>query len=121
MAPKWAGHYENLPLNHDLQNTWKNFFWKIFVEGEESGIKADTKEVSQRMKHMKVGGKKVFDKSQWLSQQQVKSYFSRLTSLLKSGKLRNNVDEAEEGDVEMLEEAVSRQQLQDYVRENVDL
>lgn len=100
----------------------KEFLLKIFLEGEKSRKKADPKEVSTRIKHMKRKGKKVFDKSQWLSAQQVKSYFSRLSVLQRSGKLKDHQgDEDEDQEIDMLEDAIGRQNLMDCVREEVEI
>jgi len=97
----------------------KEFLLKTFLDGEKTGIKANAKDVSQRIKSMKKDGKKMFEKSEWLSTQQVKSYFSRLTALLRRGKLANHEDE-DDGDIEVFEEAMIRQKLHDCVRENVE-
>jgi hypothetical protein len=64
------------------------------------------------------GQKKVFDKSEWLSTQQVKSYFSRLSVQQRKGSLKQ--DEEEE-DIEMMEEAIRRHSLFASIREELEL
>ena len=66
----------------------KDLLLKIFNDGEESGAKADPKEVTARIRNIRRGKKKILDRSEWLSVQQVKSYFSRLSVLQKRGKLK---------------------------------
>ena len=102
----------------------KNLLVKIFIDGEESGIKADPKEVANRIRILRHGKKKVFDRSEWLSVQQIKSYFSRLSVLQKRGKLKlteYGQEEEENEEVKMMEEALKRESLCDCVREEVEL
>jgi hypothetical protein len=53
------------------------------MEGEESGQEAEPGAVAARMKRNKAR----FGKKEWLTSQQIKSHFSRLSSLNKAGKL----------------------------------
>ena len=101
----------------------KDLLLKTFNDGEESGAKADPKEVAARIRNIRRGKKKIFDRSEWLSVQQVKSYFSRLSVLQKRGKLKliKHGKEEENEEIEMMEEALKRQSLLDCVREEVEL
>ena len=97
----------------------KDLLLKTFNDGEESGAKADPKEVAARIRNIR-RGKKIFDRFEWLSVQQVKSYFSRLSVLQKRGKLKlikHGKEEEENEEIEMMEEALKRQSLLDCVRE----
>jgi hypothetical protein len=105
--------------NIRFSKTVKDFLLKTFIDGERSGIKADPKEVSARMRSVRKGQKKVFDKSEWLSTQQVKSYFSRLSVQQRKGSLKQ--DEEEEEDIEMMEEAIRRHSLFASIREELEL
>ena len=102
----------------------KDLLLKTFNDGEESGAKADLKEVAARIRNIRRGKKKIFDRSEWLSAQQVKSYFSRLSVLQKRGKLKlinHGKEEEENEEIKMMEEALRRQSLLDSVREEVEL
>ena len=94
---------------------------RTFIDGEKSGIKADPKEVAARIRCTRNGKKKVFDRSEWLSVQQVKSYFSRLSVLQRKGILIDDNEEEQNEEVEMFEEEIRRHSLLDCVREEVEL
>ncbi len=70
---------------------------------------------------MRNGKKKVFDKSEWLSVQQVKSYFSRLSVVQRKGILIDDNEEQQNQEVEMIEEEIRRYSLLNCVREEVEL
>ena len=69
-------------------------------------MKADPKEVATQIRIMKNGKKKVCDWSEWLSVQQVKSYFSHLSVLQKRGSLIEHNQEEEDEEIEVMEEAI---------------
>ena len=74
---KTRGHYsEHL----------KAYLKKLFLEGEETGRKANPSDVSSGIKSLKTddGKSKLFQRSDWLTVQQVKSYFSRLSDAVNS-------------------------------------
>lgn len=78
--------------------------------GEDTGRKVTPTETSRRMRSMRdTAGKKVFGKEDWLTVQQITSYFSRLASMKKLGKLQSApVTEDEEDEVDVaLQTAVS--------------
>ena len=65
----------------------------------------------------------MFQRSEWLTVQQVTSYFSRLSVLHRSGRFSRNKEDKED-DVEeimMLEEALSRQGLNEDITSNLEL
>lgn len=102
----------------------KDLLLSTFLDGAKSGRKADPKEVASKIKTIKRGRKKLFDKSQWLTAQQVKSYFSRLSVLQKTGKLsltENEEEEEADQEIEMMQEAFNRHSLFERVREEVEL
>jgi len=66
----------------------KTFLLEQFMIGEETGLKVTPQETSKRMRSMRDSkGKKVFGKEDWLTVQQITSYFSRLASMKKLGSL----------------------------------
>ena len=108
----------------------KDFLVKTFIDGETSGIKADPKEVSAQMRSVRKRQKRLFDKSEWLTTQQVKSYFSRLSVQQRKGCLKQDKKEEqeeeddhdeEEEDIEMMEEAMRRDSMLTCIREELEL
>ncbi|CAB3989975.1 Transposon TX1 uncharacterized 149 kDa [Paramuricea clavata] len=99
----------------------KDLLLRTFIDGEKGGIKADSKEVAARIRCIRNGKKKGFDKSEWLSVQQVKTYFSRLSVLQRKGILIDDNEEEQNEEVEMIEEEIRRYSLLDCVREEVEL
>ena len=66
----------------------RNHLLKLFIEGEETGNKWDPSVVASRLKTTRaLDGTKLFQRSDWLSAQQIRSYFSRLSVIARSGKL----------------------------------
>ena len=69
----------------------KEYLLKLFLDGEETGNKSDPAVVASNLKSLRgPDGVKLFSSKDWLSAQQVTSYFSRLSSVAKSGKLSLN-------------------------------
>ena len=104
----------------------KQYLKKLFLEGEETGRKADPSDVSSRMKSLKTndGKKRLFDRSDWLTAQQVRSYFSRLSVLQKCGKLQacdGDDDDDDDDEIEALEEALERQKKVDAIHYVVEI
>ncbi len=59
----------------------RSFMSKLWLEGEDSGLKADANEVEQKMKTDRLSsGQKRFKRTRWLSSQQIKSFWSNLTN-----------------------------------------
>ena len=65
-------------------------------------------------------GEKRFKRSEWLTVQQMTSYFSHLSVLHKSGRIVENEDDDAQ-DVAMLKEALDRQQMKHEVASNLEL
>ena len=92
----------------------KSYLLKIFVEGEESGRKATGTQVAFQMKSVRdEDGKKLFEKSDWLTANQITSYFSRLSVLKRKGKLHICADE------DMMEALIQRVQRDDLLSDIV--
>jgi len=67
----------------------KSYLTDIFFHGEDTGIKANASDIASKMKRERsASGEKTFQKEEWLTSDQVARYFSRLSALNKSGKLR---------------------------------
>ena len=74
-------------VSHFSENV-RNYLREVFLLGEETGHKANPGDVATRMKGLRDGsGKKRFQKKEWLSTVQISRYFSRLSTLHKSGRL----------------------------------
>ena len=72
----------------------KDFLNEIFRKGEETGQKLNPAEVSSQLRNMRTtDGNKIFHWSEWLTTQQITSYFSRLSILQRSGRLVENEEE----------------------------
>ena len=66
----------------------KEHLLKLFLEGEKTGNKYDPSVVASNLKTTCAANrKKLFPQSDWLSSQQIASYFSRLAVIARSGKL----------------------------------
>lgn len=102
----------------------KKYLKKLFLEGEETGRKADPSDVSSRIKSLKTndGKKRLFDRSDWLTAQQVRSYFSRLSVLQRCGKLQTcGEDDDDDDEIKALEEALERQKKVDAIYYDVEI
>ena len=76
---------------------------RIFLEGEETGRKAGAVDVCSKMRTLRdEAGKKVFNKEEWLSTEQIARYFSRLPVLYRSGRL--DIEQADPSTVQDEEE-----------------
>ena len=66
----------------------KRYLLKLFLDGEETGNKYDPVVVASNLKSSRgLDGTQLFPATDWLSAQQVASYFSRLATLARSGRL----------------------------------
>ena len=126
-----------LELGWALRKAWKsvafsekakNFLVEVFWTGEETGKKANASEVASRMRSLRDDtGQKMFAKTDWLTEQQIARYFSRLTALNKSGHLQRtravslNEDlETEDDDLAAETETIqTRQQI--IIRRDLEL
>ncbi|XP_078382539.1 uncharacterized protein LOC144665220 [Oculina patagonica] len=100
----------------------KDFLNQIFLKGEETGQKANPKEVSSQLRTMRTpDGKKRFQRSYWLTVQQITSYFSRLSVLHRSGRILESAEDVDDEEVAMIEEALERQQMSNNISTNLDM
>lgn len=101
----------------------KEYLKKVFLKGEETGRKADPSDVSSRMKTLRTddGKKRLFERSDWLTVQQVKSYFSRLSVLNKCGKLHQCDAVTDDDEIDMLVEVLERQKKVDAIQCAIEL
>ena len=89
----------------------KDFLNEIFRKGEETGQKLNPAEVSSQLRNMRTtDGNKMFHRSEWLTAQQITSYFSRLSILQRSGRLVENEEEEDE-EVAMIDDVLQRQRV----------
>ena len=96
----------------------RSYLKNIFIQGEETGTKANPADIASKMKMLRSeNGKKMFSKDEWLSTDQVSRYFSKLSSLNKSGQLELDVitqgthDEDVEDYVAEAEEILTRKKI----------
>ena len=79
----------------------KRFLVEQFMIGEETGRKVTPAEGANRMRSLRDdAGNRLFEKSEWLTEQQVTSYFSRLAAMKRMSQLPTAVESLEEEDVE---------------------
>ena len=99
----------------------RDFLNQTFLKGEETGHKANPVEVSSRLRNLRTtnGKKKMFQRSEWLTAQQIANYFSRLSVLHRSGRrVENEEEEAEEAT--MVGEVLNRQRLAEEIIINLE-
>ena len=101
----------------------KKYLVDVFWTAEETGKKANASEVASRMKPLRDDmGQEMFAKTDWLTEQQIARYFSRLAALNKSGHLQStravslNEDEETEDDDLAAETETIRTRQQDKER-----
>ncbi|KAL9958232.1 hypothetical protein ACROYT_G035220 [Oculina patagonica] len=81
----------------------KTHLKRIFLEGEETGRKVSGVDVCSKLRTLRdESGKKVFNKEDWLTAEQIARYFSRLSVLHRSGRLA--IDQADPSPTEEEEE-----------------
>jgi len=85
----------------------KSYLLDMFWMGEETGKKATASDVAFQMNTLRdETGQKMFIKIDWLTEQQIARYFSRLSALIKSGRLLRtcsvSMNEDEEADADDL-------------------
>ena len=100
----------------------KAFLNDMFFKGEETGQKANPADVSSQLRSVRnPDGVKMFKKSEWLTAQQVISYFSRLSVLYRSGRFSRDAEDKDVEEIAMLEEALSRQKMNENITSNLEL
>ena len=94
-----------------------------FELGEKTGLKADPNQVSADMRNTRdEENNRRFSREEWLSKNQIKSYFSRLASAKRKGQQTDDVDDREElEDILGEEEENSRQLLINNIIEKIGL
>ena len=88
----------------------KAFLNDLFFKGEETGQKVNPANLSAQLRSVRnPNGRKMFKKSEWLTAQQVTSYFSHLSVLYRSGRFSRDAEDKDVEEIAMLEEALLRQ------------
>ena len=95
----------------------KSFLLAQFMIGEETGRKVTPAEAATRMRSLRnYAGNRVFEKGEWLTVQQVTSYFSRLAAMKKMSQLPTAVEGIEEEeDVETVVQQSERYHLRQRI------
>ena len=128
----WAGQVE---LGWALRRTRKSaafsekaksYLVDVFWTGEESGKKATPSDVALRMRSLRDdNGEKMFSKTDWLTEQQIARYFSRLTALNRSGQLQRtrsvSMNEEEEADADDLAAEAETVRTRQEIRRDLEL
>ena len=102
----------------------KNFLLELFLVGEETGRKGTPPDASRRIRTLCREGtnQRLFDKEECLTAQQIASYFSRLATLKKTGKLPQASDiNVGDQDLEPLESEIRRYNLRERVKDQLTL
>ena len=105
----------------------KNYLVDLFWIGEETGKKANASDVASKMKSLRdeATGKKMFAKTDWLTEQQIARYFSRLSTLNKSGQLQRNrsisMNEDEEAEADNLAAEFNTVRTRQQIRRELEL
>ena len=101
----------------------KTYLMEQFMIGENTGRKVTPQEASTRMRSMRdSSGEKVFTKEDWLTVQQITSYFSRLAAMKKLGELPPTaLTEEEEEEVEVAIHATTRYNFRERVMRKLTL
>ena len=105
----------------------KLYLRDVFLQGEETGKKASPADISSKLKNLRSeDGKKLFSKEEWLTTQQVASYFSRMSVLNKSGRLRLSDEEVTDGTNEdeamkEREEMVYEIEIREEIKRHIEL
>ena len=100
----------------------RSYLLEIFLQGEETGRKVSAQDATNQIKTKKTeAGDIAFSREEWLTVQQVKSYFARLSSLKRNGAL-NRIDPNVDLDtLNMVTETVERQQLKECIEREMQL
>ena len=104
----------------------KSYLLDTFWMGEETGKKATASDVAIRMKSLRdETGQKMFTKIDWLTEQQITRYFSRLYALNKSGQLPRtssvSMNEDEEADADDLAAEAGNVGRRQQIRRELEL
>ena len=101
----------------------KSFLLAQFMIGEETGRKVTPAEAATRMRSLRNdAGNRLFEKGEWLTVQQVTSYFSRLAAMKKMSQLPTAVEGLEEEeDVEAVVQQSERYHLRQRIYSTLTL
>lgn len=100
----------------------KSFLLEQFMIGEETGRKITPAEATTRIRTLRNEvGDHLFGKEEWLTSQQVTSYFSRLAAMKKIGQLPAAAVSLEEEDVEAVVERSERYHLRQRIYNKLTL
>ena len=100
----------------------KNYLLEQFMIGEETGRKVTPAEASARMRTVRTEeGARIFGKDEWLTPQQVNSYFSRLAAMKKIDQQPAALVSLEEEDAEAIVERSERYHLRRRVLNQLTL
>ena len=102
----------------------KNFLLELFLVGEETGRKVTPPYALKRIRTLCREGtnERFFDKEEWLTAQQIASYFSRLATLKNTGKFPEASDiNIAHQDLEPLEREIRRYNLRERVKHRLTL
>ena len=98
-------------------------FLELFLFGEETGRKVTPHDASRRIRTLCREGnnQRLFDKEEWLSAQQIASYFARLATLEKTGKLpwAGDINVGDQ-DLEPLDREIRRYNLRKRVKHQLN-
>ena len=100
----------------------KSFLLEQFMIGEETGRKITPAEATARMRSQRnEAGDLKFGKGEWLTIQQVTSYFSRLAAMKKIGQQPAAVESIQEEDIEAVVELSERYHLRQRIYNKLTL
>ena len=99
LSPGWAVHSTKKSSRFNFQQ--KNYLNEKFKIGKQTGHKTDPEDVARDMRHAKEDSSRMFTPAEFLSPQQIKSYFSRAAAKLRQSE---SCDDADECDVQAAEE-----------------
>ena len=100
LSPGWALRSTKKSSRFNFKQ--KNYLNEKFKIGEQTGHKTDPEDVARDMRHAKEeDGSRMFTPAEFLSPQQIKSYFSRAAAKLRQSE---SCDGADECDVQAVEE-----------------
>ena len=104
----------------------KSHLLDMFWKGEETGKKATASDVAIRMKSLRdETGQKMFSKIDWLTEQQIARYLTRLSALIKSGQLPRtssvSMNEDEEVDADDLAAEAGNVGRRQQIRRELEL
>lgn len=100
LSPGWALRSTKKSSRFNFKQ--KNYLNEKFKIGEQTGHKTDPEDVARDMRHAKEeDGSRIFTPAEFLSPQQIKSYFSRAAAKLRQSE---SCDDADECDVQAVEE-----------------